>query len=96
MAAWDNYPSPKDDPSFPAMKHDIMRAMKDGESYVIAEQSPNQQNWQPYNKVKRPGEVRTIAFQGIGHGADTCLFFSNASINWGARKVSRSNDIACR
>lgn len=57
------------------MKHDIMRAMKDGESYVIAEQSPNQQNWQPYNKVKRPGEVRTIAFQGIGHGADTCLFF---------------------
>ena len=75
VAAWDNYPSPKDDPSFPAMKHDIMRAMKDGESYVIAEQSPNQQNWQPYNKVKRPGEVRTIAFQGIGHGADTCLFF---------------------
>lgn len=75
VAAWDNYPSPKDDPSFPAMKHDIMRAMKDGKSYVIAEQSPNQQNWQPYNKVKRPGEVRTIAFQGIGHGADTCLFF---------------------
>ena len=75
VAAWDNYPSPKDDPSFPAMKHDIMRAMKDGESYVIAEQSPNQQNWQPYNNVKRPGEVRTIAFQGIGHGADTCLFF---------------------
>lgn len=74
-AAWDNYPSPKDDPSFPAMKHDIMRALKDGKSYIIAEQSPNQQNWQPYNKIKRPGQVRTIAYQGIGHGADACLFF---------------------
>lgn len=75
VAAWDNYPSPKDDPSFPALKHDLMRAMKGGQSYIIAEQSPNQQNWQPYNKLKRPGQIRTLAYQGIGHGADTCLFF---------------------
>ncbi len=74
-AAWDNYPDPADGPSLPALKHDIMRALKDGESYIIAEQSPNQQNWQPYNKLKRPGEIRTIAYQGIGHGADACLFF---------------------
>lgn len=74
-AAWDNYPSPKDDPSLPAMKHDLMRGLKNGQSYIIAEQSPNQQNWQPYNKVKKPGQIRTIAYQGIGHGADTCLFF---------------------
>lgn len=95
MAAWDNYPSPKDDPSFPAMKHDIMRAMKDGESYVIAEQSPNQQNWQPYNKVKRPGEVRTIAFQGLDMVPTHACFFKCVN-QLGARKVSRSNDIACR
>lgn len=74
-AAWDNYPGPMDDRSLPALKHDIMRALKDGESYIIAEQSPNQQNWQPYNKLKRPGEVRTIAYQGIARGADACLFF---------------------
>lgn len=75
FAGWDNYPGPKDDPSFPALKHDIMRSLKDGKPYAVAEQSPNQQNWQPYNKLKRPGEVRTIAYQGLGRGADSCLYF---------------------
>lgn len=74
-AGWDNYPGPRDEMSFPALKHDIMRALKDGRPYIITEQSPNQQNWQPYNKLKRPGEVRTIAYQGIARGADACLFF---------------------
>lgn len=75
FAGWDNYPGPRDEMSLPALKHDIMRALKDGKSYMITEQSPNQQNWQSYNKLKRPGEVRTIAYQGIGHGADACCFF---------------------
>ncbi|MDC7289359.1 beta-galactosidase [Blautia schinkii] len=74
-AGWDNYPGPRDEMSLPALKHDIMRALKDGRPYIITEQSPNQQNWQPYNKLKRPGEVRTIAYQGIARGADACLFF---------------------
>ena len=75
VVGWDNYPSPKDDPSFPALKHDIMRGLKDGEAFMVAEQSPNQQNWQPYNKLKKPGEVRLIAYQGIAHGADSSLYF---------------------
>ena len=61
--------------SIPALKHDIMRALKDGKPYIITEQSPNQQNWQPYNKLKRPGEVRALAYQGIARGGDACLFF---------------------
>ena len=72
---WDNYPSPVDEPVFPALKHDIMRGLKGGASYLIAEQSPNQQNWQPYNKLKKPGEVRLIAYQGIAHGGDGSLYF---------------------
>lgn len=75
VVGWDNYPSPQDPLSLVAMKHDIMRGLKAGKPYWIAEQSPNQQNWQPYNKLKKPGEVRTIAFQGLAHGADACLFF---------------------
>ena len=59
----------------PALKHDIMRGLKDGASYMVAEQSPNQQNWQPYNKLKRPGEARLLAYQGIAHGADSSLYF---------------------
>lgn len=75
VAGWDNYPWPTDPPDLVAFKHDIMRGLKGGQSYMMTEQSPNQQNWQPYNKLKRPGEVRKISYQAIAHGADTCLFF---------------------
>lgn len=75
IVGWDNYPSPTDPPYFVAMKHDIMRGLKGGQSFVLTEQSPNQQNWQPYNKLKRPGEVRVLSYQALAHGADTCLFF---------------------
>ena len=74
-AGWDNYPAPADERSFPALKHNIMRATKDGKSFLVVEQSPNQQNWQPYNKLKRPGEIRKIAYQGLAHGSDSCLYF---------------------
>lgn len=75
IVGWDNYPWPTDPRHFVAMKHDIMRGLKGGQSYVLTEQSPNQQNWQPYNKLKRPGEVRMLSYQAMAHGADTCLFF---------------------
>ncbi|MCR5716802.1 MAG: beta-galactosidase [Lachnospiraceae bacterium] len=75
MIGWDNYPWPDDPPYFVAMKHDIMRGLKGGQSFVLTEQSPNQQNWQPYNRLKRPGEVRMLSYQAMAHGADTCLFF---------------------
>ncbi len=75
IAAWDNYPAPGADPSFVAFKHDLMRGLKNGESFMMQEQSPNQQNWQPFSKLKRPGEVRMLSYQAMAHGSDTCLFF---------------------
>lgn len=75
VAGWDNYPGPKDPAYFVAMKHDIVRGLKNGDSYMMTEQSPNQQNWQPYNKLKRPGEVRRLSYQAMAHGSDTCMFF---------------------
>ncbi len=75
IVGWDNYPAPGAQPSLVALKHDIMRGLKGGRSFMLAEQSPNQQNWQPYNKIKRPGEVRLWSYQAMAHGADTCLFF---------------------
>lgn len=75
FVGWDNYPVPREKLSTVALKHDLMRALKSGESFLIAEQSPNQQNWQPYNKIKKPGEVKTIAYQGLAHGGDGCFFF---------------------
>lgn len=86
FAGWDNYPCPQDDISFPAMKHDIMRALKNGKSYAVVEQSPNQQNWQPYNKLKRPGEIKTIAYQGLARGADSSLYFQMRQSRGGQEK----------
>ncbi|KAF1299400.1 beta-galactosidase [Enterococcus sp. JM4C] len=75
FVGWDNYPTPREELSNVAMKLDLMRSLKNGDSFLIAEQSPNQQNWQPYNKIKRPGEVKTIAYQGLARGGDGCFFF---------------------
>lgn len=75
IAGWDNYPAPTDKAYFIAFKHDIMRGLKDGQPFMMTEQSPNQQNWQPYNKLKRPGEIRLLSYQAMAHGADSCLFF---------------------
>lgn len=75
VTGWDNYPFLEDPLYLTAMKHDLMRGLKGGQSFVLMEQSPNQQNWQPYNRLKRPGEVRRLSYQAMGRGADTCLFF---------------------
>lgn len=75
ILGWDNYPSPLHDRSLVALKLDLMRGLKGGQSFMLTEQSPNQQNWQPYNKLKRPGEVRRLSYQALARGADTCLFF---------------------
>ncbi len=87
VAGWDNYPSPQDPRSLPALKLDIMRAARDGESFYVAEQSPAQQNWQPYNKLKTPGEMRRIAYQGLAHGGDSSLFFQMRQSRYGQEKM---------
>ncbi|MFV0503129.1 MAG: beta-galactosidase [Lachnospirales bacterium] len=86
VIGWDNYPWPTHDKSLVAFKHDIMRGLKDGQPYILAEQSPNQQNWQPYNKLKKPGEVRMLAYQAMAHGADTCLYFQLRQSTGGQEK----------
>lgn len=75
IVAWDNYPSPTDRMSTVALKHDLMRGLKRGKSYMLAEQTPSKQNWQPYNVLRRPGVMRLLSYQAIAHGADTILFF---------------------
>lgn len=85
IAGWDNYPSPTDDAGTVALKHDLMRGLKDG-PFLMMEQSPNQQNWQPYNKLKRPGEVRMLSWQAIAHGSDSVMFFQLRQSRGGVEK----------
>ncbi|MCX7711886.1 MAG: beta-galactosidase [Clostridia bacterium] len=75
VVSWDNYPAMKEPESNIAMRHDLMRGLKDGQSFMLMEQTPSQQNWQPYNSLKRPGVMRLWSYQSIAHGADTIMFF---------------------
>lgn len=74
IVSWDNYPSYNTPWSYIAMCHDLMRGLK-GEPFMLMEQTPSQQNWQPYNSLKRPGQMRAQSYQTIAHGADTIQFF---------------------
>ena len=75
FASWDNYPSPTDSPARMAMNHDLIRGLKSGKSFCLMEQTPSVTNWQPYNKLKRPGVMRLMSYQAVAHGADTVMFF---------------------
>lgn len=75
VVSWDSYPSYDTPWSYTSMTHDLMRGVKDGKPFMLMEQTPSQQNWQPYNSLKRPGQMRAQSYQTIAHGADTIQFF---------------------
>ncbi len=73
--SWDNYPSNEDSVSQIAMNHDLMRGVGANQPFVLMEQTPSQQNWQPFNALKRPGVMRLWSYQAVAHGSDAVLFF---------------------
>ena len=74
IVSWDNYPSYNTPWSYNAMCHDLMRGVKKM-PFMLMEQTPSQQNWQPYNSLKKPGQMRAQSYQAMAHGADTIQFF---------------------
>lgn len=74
IVSWDNYPAYDTPWSYNAMCHDLMRGLK-GAPFMLMEQTPSQQNWQPYNALKRPGVMRLWSYQAVARGADTVMFF---------------------
>ncbi|ANE46414.1 beta-galactosidase [Paenibacillus swuensis] len=75
VISWDSYPAPDHLPSMNAMTHALMRSLKDGQPFMLMEQTPSVANWQPYCKLKRPGEMKKWSYQAVAHGADTVMFF---------------------
>ncbi|GAA6412016.1 beta-galactosidase [Blautia coccoides] len=73
--SWDSYPAPEDAPATIAMNHDLMRGVNGQESFVLMEQTPSVTNWQPFNKLKRPGQMRLLSYEAMAHGADAIQFF---------------------
>lgn len=75
FAGWDNYPDYNDEPDDIAMRHDLMRNLKQGKPFALLEQTPSVNNWNAVCKLKRPGIMRLWSYQAVAHGADTIMFF---------------------
>jgi beta-galactosidase len=75
VISWDAYPRPGDHPASIAFQHDLMRGLKQGKPFLLMEQTPSQVQWHPQNPLKRPGVMRLLSYQAIGHGADAIQFF---------------------
>lgn len=74
MISWDCYPGYDTPPGYISMCHDLMRGLKNA-PFMLMEQTPSQQNWQAYNALKKPGQLRAQSYQTLAHGADTIQYF---------------------
>src|SRR5712692_10028146 len=70
VISWDCYPWPSADPGDIAFVHDLNRGLKNGQPFMLMEQTPSSQNWQPVNALKRPGVLRLWSYLAVAHGAD--------------------------
>jgi beta-galactosidase len=75
VVSWDCYPRPNQTPGEIALLHDLTRGLKDGQPFLLMEQTPSSQNWQEVNALKRPGILRLWSYLAIAHGADSILYF---------------------
>jgi beta-galactosidase len=82
VVSWDNYPMFHNDwESFAAtcretaFQHALMRSLKRGRPFMMMESAPGLVNWQPFNKLKRPGVHRLACLQAVACGSDSVQYF---------------------
>lgn len=82
VVSWDNYPLFHNDfETFEntlresAFDHALMRSLKRDKPFMLMESAPGLVNWQPYNKLKRPGVHKLACVQAIASGSDTVQYF---------------------
>lgn len=66
--------------------HDLMRGAKNGEPFLLMEQSPGGVNWRERNAVKPAGAMALWSWQAVAQGADSILFFQWRQSPGGAEK----------
>jgi beta-galactosidase len=75
LAAWDEYVgNGRYDWLDYAVQHDLVRGYK-RRNFWVMETQPAFVNWSPINRALDPGQVREIAWQAVGHGADAVLYW---------------------
>ncbi len=87
VVSFDSYPRVWLPMSDVAFNHEQMRGLKDGQPFMLMEQTPSQTNWMPRNPLKRPGVMRLWSYQAVAHGADTVMFFQWRRARGGAEKM---------
>ncbi len=82
VISWDSYPRFHNDYEtlqytfmYNAFNHVLMRSMKPGQPFMLMESAPGLVNWQPYNKMRRPGNHKLACFQALACGSDTVQYF---------------------
>ena len=75
LVAWDAYPTLDAHPSDTAFYFDLMRGLRNGQPWLLMEQTPGQVQWRAQNPLKRPGAMRLQSYQALAHGADGAMFF---------------------
>jgi beta-galactosidase len=86
VIAWDCYPQPNAPAGDIAFLHDLNRGLKDGQPFMLMEQTPSSQNWQQVNALKRPGVLRLWSYLAVAHGAETVMYFQWRRSRGGSEK----------
>jgi beta-galactosidase len=75
--SWDNYPLTCNGPEVrydSSLAADVMRGLK-RQNFWIMEQTAGACGWSTFTRNPRPGEIRSIAYQQLAHGADAQVWF---------------------
>ncbi|MGA2482363.1 MAG: beta-galactosidase [Candidatus Acidiferrales bacterium] len=75
FSSWDDYVgSGHLDPDFNGLSHDLTRGFK-RRNFWVMETQPGAVNWHAVNNFLNKGEVRVMAWEAIGHGADALSYW---------------------
>lgn len=75
IVSWDNYPDYDATHYDISFNHDLMRGIKNGNPFILMEQTPSVSNWHSYCTLKRPNVMKLWSYQAMAHGADAIMFF---------------------
>jgi beta-galactosidase len=87
VVSWDNYPRYDTPFTHVAFAHALMRGLRDGQPFLLMEQSPSHQNWSPYCRLKPPGQLRAQSYQALAHGAESVMYFQWRKSRGGIEKL---------
>ena len=75
IASWDWYVGMGNhDYQSSGAAHDLVRGYK-RQNFWLMETQPGNVNWKPLNNSLNKGEIRTMAWHAVGHGADAVLYW---------------------